>query len=145
MVTSAEVVQEVRKIAEQSPDFIYGAQLNSGVDCSYVGSITCAEYKYVHPDQKSKPESVIIEEYYEKLANGELESPCIVGQSLQNLGVSQDMLLHFEGQTADTVVEYFADESTSNDLQWLYDVQNKQDNGSSWGEAVKATDVISII
>lgn len=145
MITSTEVVQEVRKIAEQNPDFIYGAQRMSGADCSYVGAITFIDYKYVHPEKESKPESVIIEEYYEKLANGELESPCIVGQSLQNLGVSQDMLLHFEGQTAEAVVEYFADEYTSYDLQWLYVVQKNQDHGSSWGESVKAADAIHII
>lgn len=118
MTTATELIQEVRKIAAERPDFIYS---NQGVDtnlCSYFG----------------------------RAVGDESGSPCIVGQALKNLEVNTEELWEVEhaGKDSDigTVLGrgYVDIECTGIEAMWLARVQMRQDDGLSWAEAVEEAD-----
>lgn len=119
MTTATELIQEVRKIAAERPDFIYG---NQGVVtdlCSYFG----------------------------RAVGDESGSPCIIGQALKNLGVDTSRLKQAEGDYDDgTGIDAALDEQfieltyTVQEAQWLAKVQSSQDFGKPWAGAVEEAD-----
>lgn len=119
MTTAAELIQEVRKVAEERPDFIYSDQTEpNNILCSYFG----------------------------RAIGDESGSPCIVGQALKNLEVDTEVLLKAEkaGEETDicTVLDrgYVDIECTVNEAMWLAKVQSKQDDGYAWAQAVESAD-----
>ena len=116
--TTTDVVNEVRNLANQHPDFVYTpADDGEGVTgCSYLNG-----------------------------ANGK---GCIVGQALANLGVSRAELEAAETQNAVAALEVagltepgrvrnYGD--WTNEEKFLVLVQQKQDDHTSWGEAVEGS------
>lgn len=124
----AQVVEAVRKLAEERPDFAYWDQPErkawlkaNGIDngfarCSYLGAYA--------PRNAFDGGS---EASYE----GE---GCIVGQALSSLGVSDADLRSIEGEGAGFLP------MRGGRSAWLIDVQVKQDAGLSWSDAVKHAD-----
>ena len=120
MTTAAELIQEVRKIAAERPDFVYGKQgLISPDTCSYFG----------------------------RDVGDESGSPCIIGQALKNLGVDTSLLKQAEDECDDNMgiasaldVKHIELAYTDREALWLSHVQRKQDNGETWAEAVESAD-----
>lgn len=119
MTTAAELIQEVRKIAEERPGFIYSDQPNgTHFLCSYFG----------------------------RAIGDEAGGPCIVGQALKNLEVPMEGLLEVENAGEDSDISTVLDrgyvdiEYTGSEAMWLAKVQMKQDDGNSWAQAVEEAD-----
>lgn len=119
MTTATELIQEVRKIAAEQPDFIYSDQTESTLNlCSYFG----------------------------RAIGDEAGSPCIVGQALKNLEVPMEGLQEVEhaGEDSDisTVLDmgYVDIDYSGAEAMWLAQVQMKQDLGYDWAEAVEEAD-----
>lgn len=112
IITSAQVVAEVRSLAAESPRFVYMTPDDgAGAAC-----------KYVQYDDE-----------------GNLAG-CIVGQALLRLGLPAAEVQEYEGNPASTVVYRLAS-STDEDLAWLDHVQEHQDSKNPWGESVEYADV----
>lgn len=119
MTTATELILEVRKVAEERPDFMYWDQPNgTHFLCSYFG----------------------------QAIGDEDGSPCIVGQALKNLEVPMEGLREVEhaGEDSDisTVLDrgYVDIEYTGSEAMWLAKVQMKQDDGETWAKAVEEAD-----
>lgn len=120
MTTATELIKEVRKIAAERPDFVYGKQgLFSPDTCSYFG----------------------------RDVGDESGSPCIIGQALKNLGVDTSRLKQAEDEYDDNTgiasaldAEYIELAYTDREALWLSQVQTKQDNGDTWAESVAKAD-----
>lgn len=118
-ITVEDVEREVRNLAMREPDFIYTAQDVSSSACGYVGKVI-----------------------------GSAEGRgCIIGQALQNLGVSKETLLDFEKKTSDLRVDSgvytllpYLKIGGYGDHSWLVKVQSHQDFGRPWGLAVELAD-----
>lgn len=117
--TVKDVVREVRRLAEEKPDFVYteqeGCDNNLGA-CYYASA--------------------------DGQGNG---AGCIVGQALGRLGVSQKALEDLDGvegaavfTVLPTIIPVAPDDGGM--LNWLSDVQTGQDIGYQWGTAVKSAD-----
>lgn len=112
---SADVVAEVRKLAQERPDFVYTDQTTIESSCSYV---------------------------YDSIGSGTGEG-CIVGQALNRLGVDKTTLIQFDeaedgsGWPAGYVLEQLIpNKTTEGDVKILNRIQMKQDFGSTWKESV---------
>lgn len=120
VVTSNDLVEEVRRVAEAEPDYNY--QDNTGTEpgmCSYFGR------------------TVGVEE----------GNPCIIGKALGNLGVDMSVVRKMEKRGEDPTIKALFHEGMidvkvvdSKDTTWLAAVQNRQDLGMSWAESVKGMD-----
>lgn len=121
-ITVNRVIEEVRKIANERPDFVYADQplstptLQSN-SCSYISA------SYGIPEGEG----------------------CIVGQALQKLGISEDALQEHEGYIASGVLirlDIHDQEESEHtpELEWLDTVQSEQDTKKSWGEAIRVAD-----
>ena len=112
-IKASEIEQEVRSIAEKNPDFVYDRpDPNRGCLYAYDG----------------KPS-------------------CIVGHALSNLGVEIEFLQHLDTaidggvgvlEALQTYDEFEIDDDQAADLVSL--VQNFQDSGVPWGQAVEAAE-----
>lgn len=119
MTTATELIQEVRKIAAERPDFVYGKQGVDNDTCSYFG----------------------------RDIGDESGSPCIIGQALKNLDVDTSRLKVAEDQLADDLLissaldaEYIELQYTDREAQWLQKVQTEQDYNECWAKAVEEAD-----
>lgn len=110
--TAKDVLNEVVRLSEEDPDFVYTTQpgREGGENCGYAG-----------------------------LTLGTTEGrSCIIGQALQNLGVSKNRLCHMSG-TASRVVKdllHIEDEGNTDILRLLDRVQLNQDAGLRWRTSV---------
>ena len=111
MMTAAEIVTQVRELAAKYPKAQYHKEEGSAY-CDYeFGTVT----------------------------NGPDTPGCIMGQAVRLLGVDTSgwgrgeigPILEEEGY------EFPADDSN---MDWLLAVQQRQDSGVTWGEAIKLTD-----
>lgn len=116
VVTTADVIAEVRKIAREDPDFVYGDGSNT---CSYFGPSL-------------------------GVTNG---SPCIIGKALHNLEVDTSILFKREAVSYSDRIGFVLKEGfvpvvskVNSERIWLNRVQNQQDFGKSWSEAVVLAD-----
>ena len=108
--TSADVVAQVRALAQERPDYVYQRPLgNPETECSYLTG-----------------------------ADGQ---GCIMGQALTRLGVSIEALSTIEGENVMAALPRLAVRTTPSDGWWLRAVQEQQDHGSTWGQAVRRADV----
>lgn len=117
VVTSKDLVEEVRRVADAEPEYIY--LKNSGRfprKCSYFG----------------------------KTLGVEEGNPCIIGKALSNLGVDMTAVKKLERRGEDPAISVLLKEGHINvevvddaDIAWLFAVQNKQDLGMNWAESVK--------
>lgn len=115
MPTLTDFVQEVRRLAAADPTFTYSKPAHDGA-CHYFPT-------------PGNPHG------------------CIIGAAARNLGVDLDDPI-YEGRTARGVLEEVLDFDFDFDragetyltLLWLTDVQNAQDNGQTWGEAITHAD-----
>ena len=118
MTTATQVIEEVRRLAEEQPDFVYGHQEGAVGECSYFG---CAL----------------------KDTSGQA---CIVGQALANLNVDMSDLKRKEDRGIGmAIAEAFEWEVvdipyTEEEVRWLGDVQYHQDNKEPWAQAVALAD-----
>jgi hypothetical protein len=100
------VLNEVKKLAEEKPDFLY-APPNIGVKCFYnKGSVLGPE------------------------CDG-----CIIGQALQRLGWDDKKEMGFFGSVDNLLLTYI-DSITEDLCYELKCIQIKQDNGVVWGKCV---------
>ena len=117
--TMQDVVSEVRKLAQERPDFNYIKQAARGANdsgCSYTGA------SQTFPNE------------------GE---GCIVGQALQRLGVPRERLLLHEGAAGGHVAARLAEvegDVRSPEYYWLDHAQSAQDMGFTWSGAVALAD-----
>ena len=114
-ITTQDLIDEVRKIAKEMPDFVYATAFTKG--CSYFGR------------QIGDP-------------TGQC---CIMGQAFKNLGVdtskideSHEGVSTVGGLILDNLipVTYL----NNSQVEWLDNVQRLQDEGFSWGETVVIAD-----
>lgn len=119
MTTATELIQEVRKIAAERPDFVYGDQGIDNNTCSYFG----------------------------RDIGDESGSPCIIGQALKNLGVDTSRLKQAEDELAEDLeisrvlgLGYIELPYTDQEAQWLQKVQTNQDFNDYWVKAVEEAD-----
>lgn len=108
MLNATDVVNEIRKVAAEQPDFIY----NEG------GLAECM---------------------YTKNTDG---SPggCIVGRALMRLGVEEEDLVESDGQFASRVLSDLGISGDRFVMLWIAEVQEVQDGGKTWAEAVQSAD-----
>ena len=138
-ITVDDVVQEVRKLATEQPDFNYKNQEgvdNGGMSCSYLAGMTSTQYK----DSALSKSGLT---YSEARSKGILGKGCIVGQALTRLGVPDEALYEYEHMGADYVVGSNvepSDEHNYSKLVWLLVVQSLQDGGNNWAESVLRAD-----
>lgn len=118
VVTTADLIVEVRKIAEAEPDYVYGDE-DDRSGCSYF------------TDRFGTTKG----------------NPCIVGKALRNLEVDTSILRRREAYShsdriAFALVEGFVPvvSTVIVERDWLNSVQDYQDVGLSWSEAVKNAD-----
>ena len=117
-ITPKDVLAEVIKVGEAEPDFVYTEQ----PDVNYDG--TC-HYLYGNDEGEGRG--------------------CIVGQALLNLGIPKERIESFREDYADVflpnvlgLTEPDAGSSEYVTLRNLTYIQYAQDDGTPWGEAVKA-------
>lgn len=120
VVTTKDLVEEVRRVAEAEPDYNY--QDNTGMEpgmCSYFGR------------------TVGVEE----------GNPCIIGKALSNLGVDMSVVRGMEKKGEDPTIKALLEDGMIDvevvdikDTTWLASVQNRQDLGMNWSESVKSVD-----
>lgn len=68
---------------------------------------------------------------------------CLMGQALKALDVPEETLYEYEDSQICEVVEGLlldVSEHSNAEIAWLADVQQKQDAGNSWGNAVQLAD-----
>ena len=118
MTTATQVIEEVRRLAAEQPDFVYGTQEGAGGTCSYFG---CA-------------------------IGDTSGQACIVGQALANLNVDMSGLKRKEESDLGLAIgealllgkvdiPY-----TEEDARWLDNVQYNQDEDETWAQAVAMAD-----
>lgn len=112
--TLESVINRIITLSKEDPDFNYRSQGFGG--CSYLGRST---------DEPTEGR------------------PCIVGQALQDSGVPRDRLGLFEDDHASQVLHSLTSFRHIKDFQLMMDfadsVQEQQDNGIPWGQAVNST------
>lgn len=110
------LVEQVRKIAEAEPDFVYLKQPNADGECSYVAASV-------------------------GVATGR---GCIVGQAMIDCGVDRSDLEELEASEGAVGISHLlklAGHSPALPAPgWLDGVQYAQDCGQSWGSAVRGAD-----
>ncbi len=113
-ITAAQVIDEVRKLAKESPGNIYkglpSAFMSSGFAC-----------------------------YYSTGENENGSVGCIFGQALKNLGL---VITDNNDQVRITNLLVILGISHLNEfeLDWCRTVQSRQDSGTEWGHAVSEAD-----
>ncbi len=119
MITVDDVVNEVRSIATERPEFIY---LEQPLENEETRSTTC---------------SYLSAGLYTDEGEG-----CIVGQALSKLGITDDELRRVENAgAADALIAVGV--KGARDLRgfhWLNSVQSQQDIGMPWGDAIAWAD-----
>lgn len=124
-VTTLDVVNEIKKLAAEMPDFVYVADPEHKI-----GSTGCS---YIYGGCNKYPE----------------HCGCIVGQALKRLGI--DVAEQHEDAPASLVLRYLGlsdrvgrfvhgANTMLRHSRWISVVQRQQDKGSSWSEAVEAAD-----
>ena len=114
-ITTQDLIDEVRKIAEEMPDFVYATPFTKG--CSYFG----------------------------REVGDPTGQCCIMGQAFKNLKIDTSKIdeTHENISTVgDLILTEDIPVTSLNELQvdWLDHVQALQDEGISWGEAVSIVD-----
>lgn len=114
-ITTQDLIDEVRKIAEEMPDFVYGSPSTKG--CSYFGQ------------EIGDP-------------TGQC---CIMGQAFKNLKIDTSKIVESPSELStvgELIWEQVIPVTPLNETQvdWLERVQALQDDGISWGEAVSIVD-----
>lgn len=115
-ITAEQVWEEIEKLAAESPDYVYPRAerpLDLPEDDPW---LTC---RYVHHAE-----------------DGSKTGGCIVGQALIRLGVPVERLEKLEGRPASLVLSALSIDRTNARAEMVQIVQQKQDQGATWGEAV---------
>jgi hypothetical protein len=120
MITTEQVVNEIRRLAAEQPDFVYVNPVDpENTDCLYVHN---------WGNEDGLP----------------VVGGCIAGQALMNLGVPASTLHDVEFTSVSGILPRVGVKvdivSDRNLLTWMDDVQSKQDIKNPWGLAVKAAD-----
>lgn len=128
--TPQDVVQKIRELAQNQPDFIYTEQ---------------PEYKRLLDGTPHEPNAQC--SYVAGAIGATTGQACIVGQALSSLGVPEGILRQFEGDAGGDLVSSLSvpDESASTAVtfqrhHWINDVQAHQDGGLTWSHAVSFAD-----
>jgi hypothetical protein len=115
-ISDEALVAEVRRLAAESPDFVYrrpGRDRASGPECFYV----------------------------HKTEDGEQVGGCLIGQALINLGVPIDEVAELDtldiGGAEDVLPQFGIH---THEAVWAGWVQHYQDTGDRWGVAVMKAD-----
>lgn len=108
-VSGERVIEVLREVVAERPDYVYAAPPEMTT-----GAASCF---YVHGE-------------------GEAATPgCVVGAVLNRLGVPLSELAGHEGSPAQRVAEKLL-ETDSDVASMLRQVQEEQDQGTSWGDAL---------
>lgn len=116
--TVTDVVNRIIVLSQEDPDFVYTTQLGTDItdplhspSCSYLGA---------------------------SLTTPNTGRPCIVGQALQDLGVSREDLAEYEMEAGRDVVKGLLDDHSnpSSEYTFIGLTQQIQDDGHPWGTAV---------
>lgn len=115
-ITEEKVIEQVRKLAKENPNFVYMDRRTDDVEnWSYLG------YSIDEPN----------------VGRG-----CIVEQALLDLGVTKEELaeIGIENLTSSAVIDKLGIVAERGHSQYLDFVQDRQGTGESWGMAVKNAD-----
>jgi predicted aconitase with swiveling domain len=118
MKNEHRIVREARRLAAESPDFVYTPPLVWAAGVDPLDGKIC---RYVHEGKGS----------------------CIFGQALVNLGYLDPTttdLEDVEGHSITTVVLRMEIEIPDVQRLWADEVQNRQDTGATWANAVAIAD-----
>jgi hypothetical protein len=112
-VIGEKIIGTTREIANEIPDFIYRSD----------GLLKACAYVEYNEDGESKP-------------------GCIFGHALLRLGMIDLSIAEWDANTEGIrSLAYREDWALSNpELDWMGKVQNEQDTGSTWAEAVALAD-----
>ena len=109
-VTVLQVQAEIRKLAQEQPDFVY-----------------------------KRPESSSFCLYVHEASDGSKTPGCIVGHALHRLGFSFDEL-EIGGTAGEALHRLGISDWDKDTVVWITRVQGEQDTGIPWGQAVARTD-----
>lgn len=107
--TTAQIIDTVRELANENPDFVYERPLVENAHGVTVESSRC---QYLHADGPG----------------------CIMGHALSRQGIS--VPVSFEGKGINDVLRAFGFAPTDEQARWLNNVQRSQDKGNAWSFAV---------
>jgi hypothetical protein len=68
------------------------------------------------------------------------EGSCLFGHVFLALGLSTDEIRQFEGDTVVALISKFIPGTTREQKFWAVEIQGKQDNGYTWGQALAYAD-----
>lgn len=123
----SDVTKRVREIAQANPDFVYTEQPGAKGGCSYLGA---------------------------DVETPDVGQACIVGQALQDMGVSREHLEKANMSSAYIVIPWLLghkmaaraidnfSEEESIEIRRLNLIQFNQDEGHSWSNAVYIADKV---
>ena len=120
MIKSEDLIQQVRQLAQDAPTNLYEGNKDK-MGCSYVKG---------------------------PCSNGSVG--CIIGQALILCDESLTEYLSHEDRSTkqfellhDIMFEDGMIELSLEDIEWIGDVQSRQDDGETWGDAVSKTDGVN--
>ena len=116
-ITPKDVLQEMVSIAQDNPDFVY---IDQGAHAPATLSVNCS--------------------YLGRAVGDPTGSACIVGRALSNLGVSDETLKSYENIPAGGMIPSLVSASSLSDVKMINiidGIQEDQDAGMSWGDAIK--------
>lgn len=115
LADASMLVDEVRKVGEENPEFNYGKT-----------------YGYLSPQFGLQ----YVCEYVDEDGVGK----CIMGVAALRLGIPSDMFDQSNILTIKELLPLFFKKISPTDSDWLEQVQKRQDEGTTWRKAIKKTD-----
>lgn len=110
-ITIQNIIDTVRELANERPEFKYTDQGVHPETCSYLGR------------QLSEPE---------------MGEACIFGQAFAKLGVGRNILVGFEGDSATAIANYATGITINKETgRWMSHIQQLQDGGHTWSTALQ--------
>lgn len=117
-ITAEKLIDTLRAVANEKPDHVYTAPAHMDKNDSCY---------YVHTD----PED-----------NQKLSPGCLVGAALHRLGVPLEELKRHEGESAYALLDQLCPGVGHRARCFAGEVQALQDEGTAWGEAILAAEMI---
>ena len=111
--TARQIIDEVRRLAAEQPDFVYERPMVEDEHGRWVESSRC---QYLHADGPG----------------------CIIGHAMAGIGVSVPVTC--EGKGVRDVLRFFGIDFTVDEGLFLATVQRAQDRGERWGYAIGEAD-----
>lgn len=111
-LTFQNVEAEVRRLARKEPERVYRPP--AGMSC-----------RYLHTDPNNEDAWI---------------GGCIFGHAFLNLGIEPEVILRWEGNTCEALIEVFGISMTDRQKMWATGLQSLQDADAPWGQCILQAD-----